>query len=183
MKTITNKTALVQGDKTYEPIEVDGVIYWVDNSELKVLDYFYFNIDEVKDIVQVESEFHLNRIKGWIENLKIIAQSSLKLEGIPVISLDDYVEKLYYYTIQKCRGHSFKKFYDLSAKECSKIKNPNQYTLKDIENVIELVSNTILLHKIQHPWARKQQINRIVEQINSISIINVDEQFNIISYE
>ncbi len=41
---------------------------------LKVLDYFYFNIDGLQDILQVESEFHLDRIKNYKENSKVIAQ-------------------------------------------------------------------------------------------------------------
>lgn len=31
MKKITNKTVLRQGNKLFQPVEVDEVIYWVDN--------------------------------------------------------------------------------------------------------------------------------------------------------
>lgn len=46
----------------------------ISDEPLKVLDYFYFNIDGLQDILQVESEFHLDRIKNHKENSKVIAQ-------------------------------------------------------------------------------------------------------------
>lgn len=42
MKKITNRTLLKQGDKTYKPIEVDNVIYWIDKeSEIPQYKWFY----------------------------------------------------------------------------------------------------------------------------------------------
>ena len=34
MKRITHKTLLKQGDKKYEAVEVDGVIYWINDEQL-----------------------------------------------------------------------------------------------------------------------------------------------------
>jgi hypothetical protein len=39
MKQITSKTLLQQGDKIYQPIEVDGVIYWYNKREPKLNDF------------------------------------------------------------------------------------------------------------------------------------------------
>jgi predicted amino acid racemase len=117
MKQITKNTILKQGDKTYQPVEVDGIIYWVDKEENHWIGAF--NIND-KDVV---------------------VQSQPKLEGIPVIDLKT---NLNYYNI-------------------------NQYTQKDIEKFYK--------HVKTHTFAEA------MEQINSISLIEVDEQFNIISYE
>lgn len=64
--------------------------------------------------------------------------------------------------------------------------NPNQYTQKDIEKAIELIKNSAFVDAIdwdKHVVSFEESNEKIFEQINSISVIEVDEQFNIISYE
>ena len=180
MKQITNKTILIQeigqekckeygcGNsecifeclnpkkifKTYQPVEVDGVIYWGKKSNE---DWFnFYNEDEY-----------------WF----LVAQSQPKLEGIPVISLDSYVERL---------GQKYgKSRVEVSTAWGSFVdgykSNPNQYNQKDIEKAIELARETISSNEAG--ICDKYTELGILQQINSISVIEVDEQFNIISYE
>jgi hypothetical protein len=139
MKQITNKTLLKQGDKTFQPVEVNKIIYWVDK-----------DVKENEPCFIITRQGFLGRYEGIAPELlkgnngKIIAQSHPKFEGIPVISLD---------------------------------KNPTlhyqaqYYTQKDIEKTMRFCRETIL------------QRDFILEQINQILVVEVDEQFNIISYE
>jgi hypothetical protein len=174
MKQITNKTVLIQGDKTYQPVEVDGVIYWL-NPELP--------IEEIYPQVVIEKLTTGEHMLWQIDNINdidrscqyhIIAQSSLKVEGIPIISLDSYVERLAYsFTDEerKKEPDGIKLSFAFAGFICGYNSNPNQYTLKDIEKAIDVAR--------LYEFTKRE----ILEQINSISIINVDEQFNIISYE
>lgn len=159
MKQITNKTILKQGDKVYYPVKVDGVIYWGKKSNE---DWFNF---------YREDEY-------WF----FVAQSQLKIEGFPVIGLDSYIEKLKKGISEFSKLANDKKdpFWTGKAAgfgEALQIykSNPNQYTLSDIEKAIDYAANPqkILINTKEE----------ILEQINSISTINVDDNFNIINYE
>jgi hypothetical protein len=127
MKTITKNTILKQGEKTFQPVEVDGVIYWVGK-------------------------------EGFA-----IASSKLMTDDVPVISLEANNTRLI-----------------MEGKYPFDLKS---YTKEDIEKAIELMDGVRLFHKAQHPFERSQQIKRILDQIDSISEIEVDENFNIISYK
>jgi hypothetical protein len=146
MKQITKNTILQQGDKTYQPVEVDGIICWIDKSTLA---------DE------------------------IIAQSQSKLEGIPVISLDRYVDEAF---LEKHGLVSMSKTTKGSIGYREFVSgynsNPNQYNLKDIEKAIDLARL-----QGEESFLCKYSDKEILEQINQISVIEVDEQFNIVSYE
>jgi len=197
MKKITYKTILTQGDKTYQPrfvIPDDKITYWVDLSNHiegihGMVGKNVWSVRYAKPIIFGEHEnSYLN------ECFKIVAQSELKLEGIPVISLDDYIENKwkdflskYPLTEKMFKGKlGVEKFkdtsdtYDSLAFHVAKFTE-NQYTLKDIEKAIDLARRKKHHHVlgIIDEYSKSQ----IIEQINSISIINVDEQFNIISYE
>lgn len=187
MKQITKNTILRCGDKIFQPIEVDGIIYWVDSTlpieevyphtvieKLTTGEYMLWQIDNINDI---------DRSCQY----EIVAQSQPKLEGIPVISLENYTEDLtktdLMYLIEVVQlSYNYKTVMGVRLE--SKLRrlfesNTNQYTQKDIEKVIEL--------------SRKDDPNNfgallyyeeeILEQINSISLIEVDNQFNIIKYE
>jgi hypothetical protein len=139
MKQITNKTILLQGDKTYQPIEVDGVVCWVYKRQ-------------------------------------IVAQTTLLYTNKPIISLDSYVEKLTYdYNLDAHENI----YGQVNAFKAGYKANPNQYTQKDIEKAIELGFSC------NDGFGEIREIEKIkiLEQLNSISVIEVDKQFNIISYE
>jgi hypothetical protein len=155
-KQITNKTILKQGNKTFEPIDHMGTnITWENENDITV------------------------------------AQLQPILEGVPVISLDSYRSILSEKACKKqdlaggfsggvheraVAGMFFRKGYN---------SNPNKYTQKDIEKSIELAKKGYdefgINGFIKHGFDFTKQ--QILEQINSISVIEVDEQFNIISYE
>jgi hypothetical protein len=60
------------------------------------------------------------------------------------------------------------------------IFNPNQFTLKDIEKAIGLAQ----IEKWTEDGEKETLSNdEIIEQIQSISVINVDNNFQILSYE
>jgi hypothetical protein len=190
MKQITNKTILKQGDKTYQPIEVDGVIYWVDKiSQIIVGDWysemvmgkvlFTHKMKEEPLIGWNESEHTKNSFKARCS--KIVAQSQTKLPDIPIVSLDSYS-----YMIAQSWEETFNSaFYDSKinvgniAKDCVLFgfnSNPNQYTQADIERALSLA---FLASQDGYDITTKE----ILEQINSISVIEVDEDFNVLSYE
>lgn len=181
MKKITSKTILKQGDKTFQPVEVDGVVYWDDEEATECRYYLHHSVDSRHQIYDLEnggslSDFKKGQSIKWCS--KIVAQSQPKLEGVPVISLDSYFKQLFE---QKTKTvsfgeHGIQSSFNWFNKGYQ--ANPNEYTQKDIDKAIQL--------------ARPQPINgmkqyltkeQILEQINSISVIEVDEQFNILSYE
>jgi hypothetical protein len=156
MKQITKNTILRQGDKTYQPVEVHGVICWIDKTFIEEDDYA-INLN-TKEIRQYDG------VKGMDSYWnKIVAQSQSKLEEVPVISLDSYVEKLMKKWVMNPKMYNF-------VVQMFK-EYENQYTQKDIEEAIRMGRDRIY------------DSTEILEQINQISVIEVDEQFNIVSYE
>jgi hypothetical protein len=176
MKQITKNTILKQGDKTFQPIEVDSVVYWVDETILigmkgdRVIETHNPIVTTICEINRDNADL---RIKGY-KDMKIVAQSQPKLERIPVVYLDIALRKMnealtfwgtfdgekqqgIVYGIKLCMEH-YK-------------SNPNQYTQKDIEKAIKFTRGS------------NEPMEEILEQINYISVIEVDEHFNIISYE
>jgi hypothetical protein len=179
MKTITNKTILKQGDNTYIPVEVDGVIYWVGDAEgWSSTKICYNNDGAIGQPINRESKL-------------IVAQSQPKLEGVPIISLDSYVERIsnikhpdestpgWLDTFSYLERKGFINGYK---------SNPNQYTQKDIDKAIELAQQQYwdirgFSSNTEGDWSFKYTEEEIFDQINSISVIEVNEQFNIINYE
>jgi hypothetical protein len=188
MKQITNKTILNQGDKTYQPIEVNGVIYWVDKeAEIKEYDAVIVLEELIIDRANDRTNYHKDKFK------LVVAQSQSKLDGIPVVSLDSYIDKqkndswtvvssMFPKLIFTLFSRIFKDGYE---------SNPNQYTQADIEKAIELAetsgsvemgfdrSYNTLADYNKHVKTKEQ----ILEEINSISVIEVDEDFNVINFE
>lgn len=163
MKKITKTTILKQGDIVYQPVESDGIIYWVDKP-----------LDE----------------DGCIVPKSIVALTAPKFTGIPIISLDSYVE-----TLAESYANELPKPYNYGINSDKKRgfitgykTNSNQYTQADIEKAIELAREqkdtgygTLAQGYIDMVNVYSQA--QIMEQLNSISVIEVDEQFNILSYE
>lgn len=106
MKYLTNKTIIVQEDKTYIPIEIEGTIYWIDKeATINEQDYYYnFDYNYIKLCLKISKEFIKNALY-YEENStvfdyskdcgKIVAQSDDKLSNIPIINLDDYWENVH----------------------------------------------------------------------------------------
>jgi len=185
MKQITNKTILKQGDKTYQPVEVEGVVYWVDNKPSKKGQKCYDKSDNTIFEKEYDSLPHpLTNDNPVNENdyLPIVSQSQLKLVGIPFISLDLYIENL----ADNCvKNHSSNRTLNEDGWMSTGFvygynSNPNHYTQKDIEKAIELARERIPHPDFDYVYEEDQEI---LEQINSISTIEVDQQFDIISYE
>jgi hypothetical protein len=195
MKTINKNTLLKCENKIFQPIEVEGVIYWYEEKQIPNAGYIKsICLGEIEDNKQHEVKFGDKQyISPFVNNVgecygcrKIIAQSQPKLKGIPVISLDKYVERLAKETrdsINKvaycCSGETEEDIFD-SGFIISHKTNPNQYTQKDIDKAIKLARRDF---DENHFTVDVMHSSEIIEQINSISIIEVDEQFNIISYE
>lgn len=74
-----------------DKVTIDGFDYYVSDEKLKVKDKFYFEIDGVSDILEVESEFHLERISEHLENKKVIATTNPNIDIPKVV---DEVEML-----------------------------------------------------------------------------------------
>lgn len=199
MKQITNKTILKQGDKTFQPVEVDGVVYWIDESftdDYKLLksDGILFTRDsgdrEIYSYYEHDGYglgvFDLKGKRYTISvsrSSKIVAQSQPKLEDVPVISLDSYIERLAknsYCTQPKTINTLHADTNYILGFIDGYNSNPNHYTQADIEKAIDLASKPqkILLNGIIREHLTKEEI---LDQINSISVIEVDEGFNIIS--
>jgi len=156
MKTINKNTILKQEDKIYQPRFVmsdDTIIYWPDLNN--PLKGIHSMVGKnVWSVRYAKPIIFGEHENSYInECFNILAQSQPKLEGIPVISLEPI---------------GFDEF---------------EYTQKDIERAIEL---TLIDAKKSVVWSEhyyKHLSKQILEQINSISVIEVDEQFNILSYE
>jgi len=172
MKKITSKTILKQGDKTFQPVEVDGVVYW-HNSIHSVMGYTYFLDGTIGYISSSDRIFDY----GY----EIVAQSQPKLERVPVISLDSYFKQLFE---QKTKTVSFGEHGTQSSFNWFNKgyqANPNEYTQKDIEKAMNAARNIEV--NIDRTLKYTFSNETILEAINSISVIEVDEQFNILSYE
>lgn len=182
MKQITKNTTLIQGDKTYQPIEIDGVVYWT-RGLVTIMDIGAVVIETLvrgqKILMQIDTANDLD----FETQVSIVAQSQPILEGIPVVSLDVmHLAKLNWGNIHRTGVLGFIDGYK---------SNPNQYTLKDIERAIELSETsgrvdmgfhrgdfyTLAEHK-EHVKSKEE----ILEQINSIQSIEVDENFTILNY-
>jgi hypothetical protein len=179
MKTITNKTILKQGDKEFQPRFVmpdDTIIYWIDFSK-NVLgsDFgtYVWSTRYAKPIILGEHENSYLK-----ECFKIMAQSQPRLEGIPVISLDNYVERLAIES-RKTATWEFSKEYKFHFINGYKA-NPNQYTKADIDIVYDLAKAT---KDENGDYIMGYSRENILKIINSISLITVNDNWEVISYE
>lgn len=183
MKKITSNTLLKQGGKTYKPVEMtNGNIYWITSEIPKIGQLGYSNVS--KSIVRFTDPRFFS--DGTI--FSIIVQSEPKLDGVPVISLDSYVERLAYKISRQevpilsngtlCNARCNLQEGILQGVKLSYQSNPNQYTLADIEKVYELSRENKNYSSVFFTFTKKE----IIDQINQIQSITVDEQFNILSY-
>ena len=199
MKKTTSKTILKQGENTYQPIETHGVIYWFNPNILFGMknDWIIETHNPiVKAIYQLTHDNDDLRIAGY-KDMKIVAQSQPKIEGVPVISLGSYVESLAnkdYKSIIVENPHcdyQSPKTIDINGELRESFiegynSNPNKWSDADVLKAIELAKeqpyfdkNGNLLLGEGHYLSTEE----ILEQISQIEVIEVDEQFNILSYE
>jgi len=185
MKKITKSTILLQGSKIYYPEEIYGVLCWIDknptgfskgewmynephNSELT----YRFNYD----------------IDSYAIGNKIIAQSQLQFEGVPVINpytereiiLDQSMINLIKSGNVTYNDNSIvyslpQVFIFREGKWYVTIDDNNKYTQKDINKVFGLGAAN---NAIGEP-----SFQQVIEELNSVSIIEIDNQFKILNYE
>jgi hypothetical protein len=174
MKQITNKTILKQGDKTYQPIEHDGNIHWVDSSILVGMEGDWVvetHNPVVISVCQITKDYADLRVAGY-KDMKVIAQSQPKLPDIPIVSLNSYVDRIAKEILPD--DSNWQRRFDIVKGFKS---NPNQYTQADIEKIYSLVE------RLGDDFSENYTIEELLKEINSISVIEVDEKYNIISYE
>lgn len=124
----------------------------VDDSEIKEKDWFYFKIDNIVDIVQVESKFHLEKIKKHKENKKVTHSTQPELLGIgwmqsvkPLL-LSEVEELINGYSVEKmaklhCPDEiSFENMYIRGFKAHEELVKDKVFT---IEETIEFAMNMI----------------------------------------
>ncbi len=184
MKKITNKTILKKGENKYQPVEIDGVIYWVDPT---------LSIDEVYPHIVIERLTTGDYMLWQIDNIndidrscqyQIIAQSEQRLEGVPVISLDSYIFNF----LDKACSDWYRQEYGVMAnvpirKAFIEGFNLDQrkWTDADLLKAIELAreENGWSDNSMEYTYTKE----KIIEQINQTEVIHIDNQFNILSYE
>jgi hypothetical protein len=167
MKRITNKTILKQGDKEFQPIEVDGVVYWLNDNHIEstssVVGKLVINIKYNQPIL-----FRAHENSDLNECFSIVAQSSPVLEEIPVIRLDSYINKL--------GREEYDNGLGLIGFISGYKSNPNQYTQDDIVKAMAKMA----LFATQEGSKCINRLREIMQEINSIEVIEVDKHFNII---
>ena len=99
----------------------------VSDEKLKVFDNFFFQIDDIYDILKVESEFHLNRIKDIKENFKIIAG----LPELPQIDFNEFEEHLGIVDVEKLSIEHCKPDYDKFGGELEYVER--QYWIRGFQ--------------------------------------------------
>jgi hypothetical protein len=212
MKKITNKTILKQGDKTFVTIESDGVIYWRDEhlnfvaqleskiEGVPIVSLNPFNYDELGQLKIKDALLAFKDRHGY--ELQTEEERDIKFKNTGVggdylyyshYELDYQEDKvlLYYneHTPHDCPYHVC---LELPMKDIHypriDISSPVLYTLKDIEKAIELARKehdtgmgTMSQGYVDMIYTYDK--NEIFNQINIIKVIEVDEQFNILSYE
>jgi len=172
MKHITKETILIQGEKEFKPAEIDGVVYWMD----RYITGFESNIWVVntlsKRVWLWENTMALSKNNAPI---KIVAQSRLKLEHLPVIDLKSNNNKLI------IEGE-----YPIDL---------NAYTEKDIRKALDLARGNDFIcladgkdklchcrkdNECQHRHYKTNE--EIISEVNKVESIEVDESFEIINF-
>jgi hypothetical protein len=157
MKKITINTKLKMGDKEFVGFQSFGDIFWRD------------------------------------ESLNIVAQSNRVLNEIPLISLDPLISFDVINGIDKDSSWDIvsRMFPNLSRELFNRIwsdgflSNPNIFSLNDIKRVVELSRVGFNRIGLGDDGCSDEifDLDDILERISNVSVINIDENFNVISYE
>jgi hypothetical protein len=168
MKKITKNTILKQGDNTYHQIEINGGVYWYDIKEIRIDNNTIRN-----DII---GKLAINKRHNHIGIITDINERSVTVSGTynPTETGCSIFDSL---MINGFSVHNLIVFDEYGYES-----NSNKYTQKDIEKAIDLASNPqrIMINGLIREHLTKEEI---LEQINSISVINVDNKFNVLNYE
>lgn len=180
MKKITLNTKLTQNNNIFFAIEVDGIIYWIDEvkrNSWHISPTYEKGIKNGVETIFFDESYFEGYGHDFFGSKSIVAQSQPKLEGVPIISLDNYIQRLANLFAVRSGCEYREDLVRISKGVIHGYKStPNQYTQKDIEKALSLA---FMASQDGYDITTKE----ILEQINQISEIIVDEQFNIISYE
>ena len=207
MKQITNNTKLIieSTNIVYNAVIVNGVIYWIDKKEILNNSWYENNgVLFLSDPVYNDGN-NPNNSNPRVTNFNrcIIAQSENILDGVPVISLKPktkeefaafFIEKANHIINNIGGGEKWNRYQlkdeildmflnvsDVVQKDYI-LTSENQYSQKDIEKAIKL-SKTETRVGTHTVFEINRTNEQIIEQLNQISVIKVDDKFNIISYE
>ena len=173
MKQITKDTILKQQNKTFTAVEVDGIIYWIDE-ENKIkrggcgitlgTSLIYTNVGGSDDDIKELNDNSFNK--------KIVAQSQYNLKGIPVIHLDSFINECkiaikYWKNFKKQKYKDMATGIEFAIDYYKSDLNINRYSQNDIDNAITL-------------FECGKSKPEIFEEINKIKEIEVDKNFNVI---
>lgn len=118
----------------------------VSDEKLKVFDNFFFQIDDIYDILKVESEFHLDRIKDIKENFKIIAG----LPELPQIDFNEFEEHLGVVDVEKLSIEHCKPDYDKFGGELEYVER--QYWIRGFQAAQKLNEKKFSLEDMANLW-------------------------------
>jgi hypothetical protein len=177
MNKITATTRLIQGGKEYQPVEVDGVIYWVD----KTITPEHKEICCFVDGFKTWLDEYLTHVKFTPSIFKIIAQSQPILKGIPVITLNSYVQELAEIAVIEKGNLTNEREQIIAIVGWVDGYYQKEFTLADIEKAFELGQES-MEYDIIDGWYSTMNKQQCIEQISTIDVIEVDDSFNVIKF-
>jgi len=179
MKHITKETILIQGEKEFKPVEVDGIIYWVDEEALKS---GFWIAPIYKDAVKAGVElkyFDSTYFEGYGYDFTghsfVVAKSQHNLVEIPLIDLQANNTRLI------MEGE-----YPIDL---------NAYTEKDISKALDLARGNDFIcladgkeklchcrkdNECQHRHYKTNE--EIISEVSKVESIEVDDNFEIIDF-
>lgn len=178
MKKITKNTLLICDDITYQPVEIDNVIYWCTGKQPTFAD-----AHSDKDCYYIfENKIYKREYTHHVNSSTIFAQSEPHLSNVPVINIDnETIEHLLYLSEQCYNNRQFKASLLINNKiQYLREIKPIQslYTQKELEKCVDLVINN-MKNQIDVDWSTDDIIN----EISTIKKIHIDLGFNIKYYE
>jgi hypothetical protein len=185
---ITKDTILKQGDKEYPAVEVEGVVYWVDENLKGEIGWnFNYGLDRLDNL----PSYYPEHSTEWNCCKKIIAQSKPILEGVPVISREVNPVVVYQTHLRAfLQGvtHSHKEISDNAINrfrtwfsqqpELQAAQSDKKWTDEDMRMAIQFGLDGMYGYKLDDEGYTINQMNRYLASIQSIiKVIEVDDQF------
>jgi len=170
-KKITDKTTLKQGDKIYSPVMIEGTIYWI------MEDLVVHDVRPYYGKYHLEKKTTINCFPDYFTDLSecklIVAQSKPTLKGVLVVDLDNYIWSLFKLVDGTCDKGEYEHFLFESGFK----SNPALYTKEDIEKSILLTRMDYMTEETPVKSSAE-----IIDRINCISLIEINKDWEIISY-